>query len=179
MLHNSKHILGPSYKAFLCPPHDAHQFPRDYCIPARRLCINVCSTATVKCTSIALAQLFDTFSGSDTVKNFQKDFQTKGTPDTILFSVLCMHDYTSSGDGMLSFKKGEILDIIQGHDVNGWWAAIKTEGSKVGWISKSYAQQLSEEMADRLRNIPQVVRVHEYNAEELYNMPVGLGVNRL
>ena len=93
-----------------------------------------------------------------------------------------MHDYTSSGDGMLSFKKGEILDIIQGHDVNGWWAAIKTEGSKgskVGWISKSYAQQLSKEMADRLRNIPQVVRVHEYNAEELYNMPVGSRVIRL
>ena len=84
-----------------------------------------------------------------------------------------MHDFTSSGGPVLSFKKGEILDIIECHD--DWWAAMKMEeGSNVlvGWISKLYVRRLSKEMAEKLRKIPQVVRVCEYNAEELYNLPV-------
>jgi len=80
---------------------------------------------------------------------------------------------------MLSFQKGEILDIVQRQDDSGWWAAMRTGGSEVGWISKLYVHQLSKEMAEKLRNIPQIVRVHEYEAEQLYNSPVGSGVNRL
>jgi len=102
--------------------------------------------------------------------------------DGIPFPVLCMHDSTSNGasnvDTMLMFKKGEILDVIQCRDDIGWWAAMRTEGSnEVGWISKSYVQRLSKEMAEKLRKIPQIVRVHEYNAEELYNSPVDSGFN--
>ena len=89
-----------------------------------------------------------------------------------------MHDFTSNADEVLAFNKGEILDVIQCRDDLGWWAAMTTEGSKVGWVSKQYVQVLSPEMAERLRRIPQVVRVSEYNAEQLYNSPVRLGVNR-
>jgi hypothetical protein len=92
---------------------------------------------------------------------------------TILFPVLCMYDSFDFSDQVISFRKGEILDIIQCRDDLGWWAALRTEGSKVGWISKLYVQRLSKEMAEKLRKIPQVVRVHEYNAEQLYNSPVG------
>ncbi|KAF8813560.1 hypothetical protein BYT27DRAFT_7206891 [Phlegmacium glaucopus] len=105
--------------------------------------------------------------------------QTEGAAEqagSILFSVLCMHDCPSSSDAMLSFQKGEILDITQRQDDSGWWAAMRSGESKVGWISKSYVQQLSKEMAEKLRNIPQVVRVHEFNAEQLYNSPVGSGL---
>jgi hypothetical protein len=84
-----------------------------------------------------------------------------------------MYDYADFSDEVLSFKKGEILDIIQCRDDLGWWAAMRTEGSIVGWISKSYVQRLSKEMAEKLQKIPRVVRVHEYNAEQLYNSPVG------
>lgn len=102
--------------------------------------------------------------------------QTKGEAEranaTILFSVLCMYDFTDFSDEVISFRKGEILDIIQRRDDLGWWAAMRTEGSKAGWISKSYVQRISEEMAEKLRRIPQVVRVSEYNAEQLYNSPV-------
>ena len=84
-----------------------------------------------------------------------------------------MYDFSDLSDKVLPFRKGEILDIIQCRDDIGWWAAMRSEeGSKVGWISKSYVQRLSKEMAEKLRKIPQVVRVHEYNAEQLYNSPV-------
>ena len=96
----------------------------------------------------------------------------------IPFPVLCMYDFS---DEVISFKKGEVLDIIQCRDDLGWWAAMRTEGSEskaVGWISKSYVQRISKEMAEKLRKIPQVVRVHEYNAEQLYNSPVGSNCHR-
>lgn len=99
----------------------------------------------------------------------------------ILFPVLCMYDFVdfTEADRVLSFKKGEVLDITQCDDDNsGWWAAIRREESKVGWISKSYVQRLSKEMAEKLRRIPQIARVHEYNAEQLYNSPVDPGANR-
>jgi hypothetical protein len=84
-----------------------------------------------------------------------------------------MHDFSDVSDEVIPFRKGEILDIIQCRDDLGWWAAMRTEESKVGWISKLYVQRLSKEMAEKLRKIPQVVRVYEYNAEQLYNSPVG------
>lgn len=89
-----------------------------------------------------------------------------------------MYDFADFNDEVPSFRKGEILDIIQCRDDIGWWAAMRTEGCKVGWISKSYVQRLSKEMAEKLRKIPEIVRVHEYNAEQLYNSPVSSGFNR-
>jgi son of sevenless-like protein len=86
-----------------------------------------------------------------------------------------MYDFVdfTEADRVLSFKKGEVLDITQCDDNDsGWWAAMRREESKVGWISKSYVQRLSKEMAEKLRRIPQIARVHEYNAEQLYNSPV-------
>lgn len=98
------------------------------------------------------------------------------TDATILFSALCMYDFADFNNEVPPFRKGEILDIVQCRDDLGCWAAMRTdselEGSKVSWISKSYVQRLSKEMAEKLRKIPQVVRVYEYNAEQLYNLPV-------
>ena len=120
--------------------------------------------------------------------SIKKVSQTRGAAkleqvDGILFSVLCMHDSGASDvDSMLLFNKGEILDIIRCRDDIGWWAAMKTKRSnepEVGWISKLYVQRLSKEMAEKLRKIPQIVRVYEYNAEQLYNSPVDSGFTRL
>ena len=85
-----------------------------------------------------------------------------------------MYDFADFNDEVPPFRKGEILDIVQCRDDLGWWAAMRTEheGSKVSWISKSYVQRLSKDMAEKLRKIPQIVRVYEYNAEQLYNSPV-------
>ncbi|KDR85609.1 hypothetical protein GALMADRAFT_54074 [Galerina marginata CBS 339.88] len=90
------------------------------------------------------------------------------TPDSIMFSVLCMHDYASDEPGLLSFKKNEILDIVK-RDDTGWWAAMPKGGTVVGWIPQAFVSPLSEEMADRLRNLGEEFRIPEYEAELLYD----------
>jgi len=87
---------------------------------------------------------------------------------TILFSVLCMHDFDAEEAGLLSFKKNEILDIVK-RDDTGWWAAMRKEGPVVGWIPQAYVSPLTEEMAGKLRNTWEEVRIYEYEAEQLYN----------
>jgi len=91
-----------------------------------------------------------------------------GNSPTILFSVLCMHDFDGEDAGLLSFKTNEILDIVQLDDT-GWWAAMREEGPVVGWIPQAYVSPLTEEMAGKLRNTWEEVRVYEYEVEQLYN----------
>lgn len=50
-------------------------------------------------------------------------------------SVLCLHDYTSSDPTHLSFARNEILEIVQ-QEESGWWAALRIEDNRVGWISR-------------------------------------------
>jgi len=92
-----------------------------------------------------------------------------GNEENIVFSVLCLFDFDSEEAGLLSFRKGEILDIIK-RDDTGWWAAMRQEPVPVvGWIPQAYVNPLSEEMTDRLRNIGEEFRIPEYEAEQLYN----------
>ncbi|KAF9486355.1 ras GEF [Pholiota conissans] len=92
-----------------------------------------------------------------------------GPSDTdALFSVLCKYDFSSDEDGLLPFRKGEILEIVK-RDNTGWWAAMRREGPVVGWIPQAFVVQLSNEMADKLRNTREECRVYEYEAEQLYN----------
>lgn len=91
-----------------------------------------------------------------------------GNSQTILFSVLCMYDFDGEDTGLLSFKKNEILDVVK-RDDTGWWAAMRKEGPVVGWIPQAYVSPLTEEMAEKLRNTWEEVRIYEYEAEELYN----------
>jgi len=88
--------------------------------------------------------------------------------EVLPFSVLCMHDFVGDDAGLLSFKKNEILDIIK-RDDTGWWAAMRREGSAVGWVPEAYVSRLTEEMAGKLRNTREEVRIYEYDAEQLYN----------
>ena len=91
-----------------------------------------------------------------------------GDSETILFPVLCMHDFEGEDAGLLSFKKNEILDVVK-RDDTGWWAAMRQEGPVVGWIPQAYVSPLTEEMAGKLRNTWEEVRIYEYEAEQLYN----------
>ncbi|KAF8963919.1 ras guanine nucleotide exchange factor domain-containing protein [Flammula alnicola] len=91
-----------------------------------------------------------------------------GVSDSFMFSVLCVFDFTSEEAGQLSFNKNEILEIIK-CDNTGWWAAMRKEGSVVGWIPQAYVIRLPDDMVERLRNIREEFRVYEYEAEQLYN----------
>ncbi|KAK7465269.1 hypothetical protein VKT23_005248 [Stygiomarasmius scandens] len=87
--------------------------------------------------------------------------------DGILCSVLCIYDFQSSDPAHLSFHKNEILDIIKQED-SGWWAAMRKGGDIVGWIPQAFVKSLTEEMAERLWNVREELRVYEYEAEKLY-----------
>ncbi|KAF5374965.1 hypothetical protein D9758_000507 [Tetrapyrgos nigripes] len=87
--------------------------------------------------------------------------------DGILCSVLCIYDFQSPDPAHLSFAKNEILDIIKKED-SGWWAAMRKGGDVVGWIPQAFVKSLTEEMAERLWNVREELRVYEYSAEQLY-----------
>lgn len=96
--------------------------------------------------------------------------------DTVLQSVLCMHDFRSNDPGVLGFRRNEILDIVR-REETGWWAAMRAGGDVIGWIPQAFVKPLTKEMADRLRNVHEELRVYEYEAEQLYNSaPVSLSV---
>lgn len=96
---------------------------------------------------------------------------TSATQEFISISVLCMHGFESEEAGLLPFKKGEILDVIK-RDETGWWAAMKqskSQGSRIGWIPQAYVSVLSEEMANKLRNVEKHARLKVYEASMTYN----------
>lgn len=106
-------------------------------------------------------------------------------PGWRICSVLCLHDYTSTDPTHLSFARNEILEIVQ-QEETGWWAALRIEDNRVGWISRcvtnfsnmqfclkgliffsAFVEPLSEELAEKLRATPEPLRVLKYD-EELY-----------
>ncbi|KAG5341697.1 hypothetical protein C0989_007924 [Termitomyces sp. Mn162] len=86
-----------------------------------------------------------------------------GTP---LCVVLCMYDWTSDDPDHLNFTQNEILDVVK-QEESGWWAAMRSD-SEIGWIPQAYVERLSNEMAEKLRQVPVQFRCKEYQAEQLY-----------
>ncbi|KAJ7109784.1 ras guanine nucleotide exchange factor domain-containing protein [Mycena epipterygia] len=87
---------------------------------------------------------------------------------SVICSVLCMYDFQSSDADHLAFQKNEILDVVKQEDT-GWWAAMRRGGDFIGWIPQAFVNSLSEEMAEKLWNVREELRVYEYDAEQLYN----------
>lgn len=87
-----------------------------------------------------------------------------GNPESVIFSALCMFDFTSSETELLSFRKNEILDIVKCTD--GWWAAMRKGGSLLGWIPQTFVTPITKEMAERLRDIREELRDAELKRVE-------------
>ena len=87
-----------------------------------------------------------------------------GNPEPVIFSALCMFDFTSSEVGLLSFRKNEILDIVKCTD--GWWAAMKKGESILGWIPQTFVTPLTQEMAEKLQDIREELRGAELKRVE-------------
>ncbi|KAF8807994.1 ras GEF [Phlegmacium glaucopus] len=96
---------------------------------------------------------------SDSVTSESDDTHLQS--ESVVFSVLCMFDFTSPEAGILSFKKNEILDIVKCTD-GGWWAAMRKDGCTLGWIPQTFVNPLSEEMAERLWDIREELRGAEF-----------------
>ncbi|KAF8899165.1 ras guanine nucleotide exchange factor domain-containing protein [Infundibulicybe gibba] len=93
---------------------------------------------------------------------------TSGGLEWTMFSVLCMYDFQSDDSSLLSFRKNEILEIVK-QENSGWWAAMRRGGEVVGWVPQAFVEPLSDEMAEKLLNVREELRVYDYEAERLYN----------
>ena len=88
-------------------------------------------------------------------------------PEWRLCFVLCLYDYSSVDPDHLSFKKNEILEIIE-KEKSGWWAAFHND--RIGWIPSAFVAELSNEEAESLKLVNEELRVCEYEAERLFNL---------
>ncbi|KAJ6520256.1 ras guanine nucleotide exchange factor domain-containing protein [Mycena sanguinolenta] len=88
--------------------------------------------------------------------------------ELVICSVLCMYDFKSDDVDHLEFSKNEILDVVKQEDT-GWWAAMRRNGDFIGWIPQAFVNPLTDDMAERLWNVREELRVYEYDAEQLYN----------
>lgn len=70
---------------------------------------------------------------------------TTSGPNTLqcLFHVLCMYDFQSSDPVHLPFHKDEVLTIIK-QERSGWWAAMRPQGDRIGWIPSSFVLPLNK-----------------------------------
>lgn len=62
-------------------------------------------------------------------------------------SVICIYDFSSSDPDHLSFRRDEVLNIVRMEE-SGWWAAVRGDGSEVGWVPASYVRTLSDDAAE-------------------------------
>lgn len=87
-------------------------------------------------------------------------------------SVICLYDFSSSDSDHLSFRKNEILGIVR-QEESGWWAAVRSDGSEVGWIPASYVRTLSDDAAERVRNVGEMPRLPEYGPgqDSIWSIP--------
>jgi len=79
-------------------------------------------------------------------------------------SVIGLYDFFSTDPDRLSFRKHEILEIVQ-QDESGWWGAVRGDGSEVGWIPARFVHTLSDDAAQRVYNIRVRTRIPGYGAE--------------
>jgi hypothetical protein len=82
--------------------------------------------------------------------------------------VLCLHDFVAEEENALPFRRNEILEVVK-KEGTGWWAAMRRGGSVVGWIPEAFVKPLTAQMARRLREIREELRVYEFQAEQLYS----------
>ena len=89
-------------------------------------------------------------------------------PRNTLFSVLCLHSYESREESGLSFRKNEILQILETED-SGWWAARRKGDKDIGWIPRAYVAKLEDDWVDRFEEMREEIRCSQFHAEKLYS----------
>jgi hypothetical protein len=74
-----------------------------------------------------------------------------------LCSVFCLYDFHSEDPDHLSFRKKDVLDIVQKQD-SGWWAAMHRGRPRVGWIPAAFVQPLADELAETYGDVNDELR---------------------
>lgn len=96
-------------------------------------------------TDIPLFTRCSSDSSSSPLSPSNQDATPGTTPSTgiprYFFHVLCMHDFESSDPDHLPFHKDEVLTIIKKEE-SGWWAAMRPQGDRIGWIPSTFVLPL-------------------------------------
>lgn len=79
-------------------------------------------------------------------------------------SVIGLYDFFSSDPDRLSFRKHDILDIVR-QDESGWWGAVRSDGSEIGWIPAKFVRTLEDDAAYSAHDIRERTRVPEFATE--------------
>ena len=80
-------------------------------------------------------------------------------------SVICLYDFSSSDSDHLSFRQDEVLNIVKKEE-SGWWAAVRGDGSEVGWVPASYVHTLSDDAAEEPYTVLEKTSIPEYGADQ-------------
>lgn len=80
-------------------------------------------------------------------------------------SVIGLYDFFSSDTDRLSFRKDEILEIVS-QDVSGWWGAVRSDGSEIGWIPAKFVRPLVDDAAYRVHDTRERSRMPEFATEK-------------
>ncbi|KAH9081817.1 ras GEF [Lactarius deliciosus] len=80
-------------------------------------------------------------------------------------TVICLYDFSSSDQDHLSFRRNEVLDIVK-QEESGWWAAVRSDGSEVGWVPASYVHILSDHGVEMPYTALEKTRIPEYRADQ-------------
>jgi hypothetical protein len=98
---------------------------------------------------------------------------TQSIPDKLFLSppalsrVICLYDFTSEDPCHLSFKRGDLLLVLQ-NELTGWTGARNEKRDMEGWVPTEYLAPLSGEQALHLKAVHDQVRFYEYEAEIRY-----------
>ncbi|KAM5536010.1 hypothetical protein V8D89_010268 [Ganoderma adspersum] len=92
------------------------------------------------------------------------------TSSTELFYVLCLYDYDAEDSDQLSFRRNDILDVVKKEDT-GWWAAIRLDDHRVGWIPSAFVEPISDALADKLRGVGGDVAIYRDDADRIHGSP--------
>ncbi|THH29337.1 hypothetical protein EUX98_g4841 [Antrodiella citrinella] len=114
-----------------------------------------------------------TVSPSSTISSSSAQASGRTSVDTPysagIFQVLCLYDFEATDHDQLSFRRNEVLDIVQ-QENSGWWAALRQCDGSVGWIPSAYVDPISEQTAERLRTRGHKIHI-QVNTERL-NPPI-------
>lgn len=76
-------------------------------------------------------------------------------------TVIGLYDYSSSDPDHLSFRKHDILEIVR-QDELGWWGAVRSDGSEIGWIPAKFVRALSDDAAHRVYEIRERTQIPQF-----------------
>jgi son of sevenless len=79
-------------------------------------------------------------------------------------TVIGLYDYSSSDPDHLSFRKHDILEIVR-QDELGWWGAVRSDGSEIGWIPAKFVRALSDDAAHRVYEIRERTQIPQFLAD--------------